>query len=177
MQKVLRCAGKTVQILLTVLLAFVLVCNLYLIVMGRVAGVEHPTIAGYSTAVVLSGSMEPALSVDDLILNHAQEQYEKGDIITFQTGNSFTTHRIAEVTDEGYVTKGDANNAADADKVPREKVIGRVVGAVPYVGKVLSFFKTTHGMILLVFTGFLLIELPLFFRRYKEQMNGEEIVK
>ena len=174
MQKILRCTGKTAQVLLTVLLAFLLVCNLYLIIMERIMGVEHPAIFGYSTAVVASGSMEPALSVDDLILNHTEDSYEEGDIITFQNGDSLTTHRIVEVTDEGYVTQGDANNTTDLDMVPFKAVIGRVVWAIPYVGSVLAFLKTPLGMVILIFTGLCIIELPFFLQRRREQTDGEE---
>ncbi|MGI5906949.1 MAG: signal peptidase I, partial [Candidatus Pararuminococcus gallinarum] len=137
MQKALRYVGKGAQILITVLLVLLLICNLYLITMNRILGVEHPTILGYSTAVVASGSMEPALSVDDLILNHVQTSYEEGDIITFQSGGSLTTHRIVSVTNEGYITRGDANNTYDQNVTPPEAVIGRVVGVIPRVGSVL----------------------------------------
>lgn len=175
MKKVLRYVGKSVQILITVLLAALLVCNLYLVVLNRVMGVEHPTIFGYSTVVVSSGSMEPALSVDDFIINHTQDHYEEGDIITFQTGNSLTTHRIVEVSEEGYVTQGDANNAVDLDVVPPSAVVGRVVVSVPLIGHLLAFLKTPLGMMLLVFLGFLLIELPFFFRNHREQTDGGTI--
>lgn len=174
MQKILRCTGKTAQVLITALLAFLLVCNLYLIIMDRIMGVEHPAIFGYSTAVVASGSMEPALSVDDLILNHTEDSYGEGDIITFQNGDSLTTHRIVEVTDEGYVTQGDANNTTDLDVVPLKAVIGRVVWAIPYVGSVLAFLKTPLGMVILIFTGLCIIELPFFLQRRREQTDGEE---
>ena len=69
MQKFLKSVAKIAQILITTSLALLLSCNLYLVVMARAFGIENPTIFGYSTAVVVSGSMEPALSVDDLILN------------------------------------------------------------------------------------------------------------
>lgn len=175
MQKILKYAGKIAQISITVLLAILLTCNLYLIGMERVMGVEHPTIFGYSTAVVASGSMEPALSVDDMILNHVQNVYRAGDIITFQNGNSLVTHRVVEVTDEGYVTKGDANNAADLDLVSTEAVVGRVVGRIPGVGKALFFLRTPLGILILIFIGLFMIELPFFFQRQREQTDGEEL--
>lgn len=172
MRKFLKSIVKIAQILITVLLAVLLVCNLYLAVMSRAFGVENPALFGYSTAVVVSGSMEPALSVDDLIVNHAQDAYEAGDIITFKSGSSLTTHRIAAVTPEGYITRGDANNAADSDPVSQEAVIGRVIWKIPYVGSVLAFFKTPFGMTTLVFIGFLILELPFFFKKRREEVRG-----
>lgn len=174
MRKILRYAGKTAQLLITALLAFLLACNLYLIMMERIMGVDHPTIFGFSTAVVASGSMEPALSVDDLVLNHTEDSYGQGDIITFQNGNSLTTHRIVEVTDKGYVTQGDANNTVDLDVIPPKAVVGRVVWAIPYVGSMLAFLRSPLGMVILIFTGLCIIELPFFLQRRREQTDGEE---
>ena len=172
MQKILRCIGKTAQVLMTVLLAFLLTCNLYLIMMERIMGVDHPTIFGFSTAVVASGSMEPALSVDDLVLNHTEDSYGQGDIITFQNGNSLTTHRIVEVTDKGYVTQGDANNTVDLDVIPPKAVVGRVVWAIPYVGSMLAFLRSPLGMVILIFTGLCIIELPFFLQRRREDRKS-----
>lgn len=174
MRKILRAAGEIIQVFIAVLLTFLLVCNLYLIFMDRVMGAEHPAIFGYSAAVVASGSMEPALSVDDLILNHVQISYAEGDIITFQSGDSLTTHRIVEVTDTGYVTKGDANNAPDPDVVQSDAVTGRVIWAIPYAGSALAFLKTPLGMTVLIFAGLCIIELPFLFQGRREGTGGKE---
>lgn len=175
MQRALMYIGKAVQIAVTLILALLLICNLYLIFMEHIVGEESPTIFGYSTAVIVSGSMEPVLSVDDLIFNHEQASYEEGDIITFHSGSSLTTHRIISVTDDGYMTQGDANNAADLDIVPENVVVGRVVWIIPHVGRALAFLKTPLGMVILIFTGLCIIELPFFFQRWREQNDGEEL--
>lgn len=171
MKKILRYAGKGIHISMTIFLGTLLVCNMYLIFMGRVMGVEHPTIFGYSIAVVVSGSMEPSLSVDDLLVNRLQSHYKEGDIITFQSGNSLTTHRIVRISDKGYVTQGDANNAPDQEIISPEAVVGQVVQVIPKVGRILAFLKTPLGMILLVLSGFLLIELPYFVSGYEEKTH------
>lgn len=175
MRKILKYTGKMLQALITVLLAFLLACNLYLIVLDRIIGVEHPTILGYSVAVVASGSMEPFLSADDLILNHQQSSYRKGDIITFQSGDSLTTHRIVEISNEGYVTQGDANNTADLEVVSINSVLGRVVWVIPYAGSVLAFLKSPLGIVILISLGFCIIELSFFFQRQRSQTDGEEL--
>lgn len=171
--RVLSYTGKVLQGAVTLLLALLLACNLYLIVMEHFAGVACPTIFGYSTAVIASGSMEPALSVDDLILNHSQSSYAEGDIITFRSGDSLTTHRIVAITEEGYVTQGDANNAADLDTVSSNAIVGRVVRIIPHVGSALAFVKTPLGMMAVVFAGILIIELPFLFQRRRGQMDEE----
>lgn len=168
---VLKRIARVLQAAVTVVLALLLACNLYLIVM-QAAGVPHPTVFGYSLAVVASGSMEPALSVDDLILNHSQDDYEAGDIITFASGTSLTTHRIVEETDAGYITRGDANNTTDSAPVAPQNVIGRVVGRIPGAGGLLAALRSPVGMALLLFVGLILLELPFFFREQRKQQEG-----
>lgn len=175
MKRVLMYIVRVVQIAVTLVLALLLICNLYLIFMEHIVGEESPAIFGYSTAVIVSGSMEPLLSVDDLIFNRAQGSYEEGDIITFHSGSSLTTHRIISVTDDGYMTQGDANNSADLNIVPENAVVGRVVWSIPHVGSALAFLKTPPGMVILIFTGLCIIELPFFFHRWREQNDGEEL--
>lgn len=169
MRAFLRRAARLLQLALVCLLALLLACNLWLIFQQRVMGIAHPTAFGYSAAVVASGSMEPALSVDDMILNHIQDGYAVGDIITFDKGGSLTTHRIVAVTDEGYITQGDANNAADSDPVAPREVVGRVVGHLPGIGSLLAALKTPLGMTLLFFVGLILLELPFFFRGQRNE--------
>lgn len=164
MKRALKGAARLLQIAVTALLALLLACNLYLILMQRVGGVPHPTIFGYSLAVIASGSMEPALAVDDVILNHAQDSYQVGDVVTYEHGASLTTHRIVEITDDGYITQGDANNAPDPDPVQPEDVVGRVVGKIPRAGAFFALLRTPLGMTLLLFAGLLLLEFPLLTR-------------
>lgn len=160
---------------ITTLLGIIIFCNLYLVIMERVIGVENPTILGYSTAIIASGSMEPILYEDDIILNHAQGSYDKGDIITFHTGSSFTTHRIIDITNSGYLTKGDANNVVDQKLVTSEDIVGRVVLTIPYVGILLSFLKTPLGMLIFIFIGLLIVGYPFFYQRIKNKVGEEEI--
>lgn len=174
MLRVLRCLGLAVQWAITLFLALLLGCNLYMLGLKHLGGVEYPDIFGYTVAVIASGSMEPALQVDDLIFSHAQPAYQTGDIITFRTQTSLTTHRILAVTEAGYLTKGDANNAADPDPVPPEAVLGRVVGRIPSVGKGIAFLRTPLGMLLMVLAAFVLIELPFFLQKRSPQANQEE---
>ena len=77
-----RCSYHPLQVM-TTLLAVLLLGNLYLLAAEKLFGISNPTFFGFTTAIVNSGSMEPALKVDDLILIHAQDGYEQGDVITY----------------------------------------------------------------------------------------------
>lgn len=108
---------------------------------------DRPEIFGWSQAVVLSGSMEPAFSKGDLLLIHREDEYSVGDIITFLDGDALTTHRIMEVKNHGYVTKGDANNVQDRELIPAGHVVGRVAAVVPGIGNVVLFLKKPLGFL------------------------------
>lgn len=85
--------------------------------------------------VVLSGSMEPALKTGGVILTDLKEKdAEVGDVITFQKDERTVTHRVAGKTDEGYLTKGDANEEIDRSFTAFDEVLGTVVFYVPYLG-------------------------------------------
>ena len=141
---------RAVQGVIVAALALVLLANLYTLAAQRLFHNDSPAILGYRTAVVLTGSMEPAICADDLVIVHRQETYSAGDIIMFRSGANTTTHRVTEVTAEGYRTKGDANNTADADTVPPADVLGRVVLTLHGAGAVVRFLRTPLGALCLV---------------------------
>lgn len=158
--KPIKILWKILQGVLLVLLAAILLCNLYVIGARAVLHEDNPTVFGFSWAVILSGSMEPEISLDDIIVNKAQDSYQVGDVITFENGSSLTTHRIVGVSEKGFITKGDANNTEDTAPVPQEQILGRVIFSVPKVGLVLGNLKTPLGMLCLVLLCFCLIEIP-----------------
>jgi signal peptidase len=109
--------------------------------------------------VVLSGSMEPALSPGDVVIVDASVPVKIGDVITYRTGADTvpTTHRVVGVQDSGYETKGDANENADAGVVGPEAVIGRVVLTIPVVGHVILWANTPVGYLTLVISPLVLL--------------------
>lgn len=136
-----------ISVAVCVILAILLAANLYALFASRVLGIVQPRIFGVSSAVVVSGSMSGAIEVNDMVFTAAARNYEPGDIIMFRSGSSSVTHRIVAVTEEGYVTKGDANNAPDQDPVPREAVVGKVTLVIPKIGLVVGFLQTPQGML------------------------------
>ena len=161
---------RAVQGVIVAALALVLLANLYTLAAQRLFHNDSPAILGYRSAVVLTGSMEPAIRADDLVIVHRQEAYSAGDIIMFRSGGHTVTHRITAVTEEGYRTKGDANNTEDAAVTPPEDVLGRVIAVIPGAGGAVRFLRTPLGMLCLVLVLPLAIRLPemLGRRRVKE---------
>ncbi|MTD41524.1 signal peptidase I [Erwinia sp. CPCC 100877] len=134
---------KSVAVFTLILLG--LFC-LYFSIMKYLKQNDYPTVLGYGNAIVISGSMEPAISVNDLVITKKQATYEKRDIILFHSNHSLVTHRIIEVQKNRYLTQGDANNSTDG-WVATKGVEGKVVGVIPKVGYIQEFFSTKMGKI------------------------------
>ena len=95
--------------------------------------------------------MEPELPVGSLcMIDCQQKEPEAGDIISYKAGDSVITHRVIEVTDEGYVTKGDANDSKDPGLVKQKQVFGTWGFSIPKAGYAVIFFRSLKGIILTI---------------------------
>lgn len=110
----------------------------------------------YDIRIVEGGSMEPSIPRGAVVLTRVEPEYEVGDIVTYQrrTDSNPTTHRLVESTtvngESAFLAQGDANNVADIEPVLMVEIAGRVWFHIPYVGYVLSFFRTPIGFLVLV---------------------------
>ena len=168
----LKKAGQISGWLLNAFLAFLLLCNVYMISVRHFAGIPQPSVCGWSWAVVVSGSMEPEICVNDLIIVQKKEDYQMGDIISFESGSSVVTHRIVGMDAGDYLTQGDANNAVDFAPVTKEKVVGKVMYIIPGIGVMIQYLQTPLGMMCFVLLGFLLIEIPYLMDRGRTKKGG-----
>lgn len=159
-KRFLCCAGRVLRILVFVCVAAVLVGNLYIAAAKNIFGQSNPTFLGFSDAVVLTGSMSGTIEPNDVILTHKQDEYDVGDIITFYAEGSSVTHRIVAVDEDGYHTKGDANNTAEELPVGREAVVGKVILVIPRLGTLFRFAKTPAGVLSFLGLAAIIIELP-----------------
>lgn len=115
-----------------------------------------PKLFGMRLYGVASGSMEPEYGTGGVVYVAQCDTaaLAVGDVITFRLGTDtdyVMTHRIASIDDEGYfVTKGDANDTEDPEPVAPERVIGRVVGYLPYLANAAELMGTATGAALLL---------------------------
>ncbi len=95
--------------------------------------------------------MEPAIPVHSICFvneNIPLENIESGEVISFRIGdNMLVTHRVTEIHDNEYTTKGDANNTEDAAPVTAENYIGKTVFVIPKAGIAVLYLHTRHGKI------------------------------
>lgn len=113
--------------------------------------------------VVISGSMEPNIHKGDLLFLGGIEPEEiksgtiedkEGDVIVYDARGLWDgapdepiVHRVIDKweNESGYyfLTKGDANSSPDKSPVPEDRIIGVVVGRIPYIGWVKIFLTDT----------------------------------
>ncbi|MBR4020580.1 MAG: signal peptidase I [Firmicutes bacterium] len=159
-----------IRMILLIVCGLILGINVYMANAKSLVGNQMPMPFGYGAAVVLSGSMEPAMSVGDLILVQEAASFAEGDVVVYQDINSLVVHRVIKVNDKSVVTKGDANNVADG-KIALEQVKGKVFFTIPMIGHLVNFMKSGVGTVLTLIAAFLLIEIP---RRREKQRDDEQ---
>lgn len=104
------------------------------------------------TAVV-SDSMEPNLYKGDMLLVYGTPQIEVGDVIVYQNPktNLPIVHRVLEIQDNKFITKGDNNPADDItlgitdNPVSPEQVQGKTMMKLPLLGWVKILFLRLLG--------------------------------
>jgi signal peptidase len=151
---------QTKTIIRTVLLVFVALIvgiNVYALNASRVAGDAIPMPFGVGLTVVLSGSMEPELSVGDLLIVNRKDSYAVDEIVVFQEGRIGVVHRIIEMDGTTVTTQGDANNAPD-EPMDISRIKGKVVLAIPLVGHVANLIKTPIATVLILAAAIFLLE-------------------
>jgi len=137
-------------------IASVISTTILVILIAAALFVAVPRLFGIKMYTVLSGSMEDALSVGDLIYVFPTdpEKIKEGDIISFVLNETLTvaTHRVVAVDrDAGrFTTKGDANNAQDAGSVIYGNVIGVEKYSIPKIGYFFDYVNTTAGRIIAI---------------------------
>ena len=96
----------------------------------------------FGILVIASPSMEDEINVGDAVVFESYEHCEKieeNDVIVFsKDGNKNFVHRVIEINtvngQRQYITKGDANEDADAGFVTDSQVVGIVRFKVLYIG-------------------------------------------
>lgn len=173
-RRFLRYVWQTLRIVLLVLIGLVLVGNIYLVAAKNIFGQSNPTFFGFSSSVVLTGSMSPDIEPNDVVISRKQSSYAVGDVITFESEGSSVTHRIVAADEDGYRTKGDANNTADIQPIEQTAITGKVICVIPKVGAVIGFIRTPLGIFCFLVLMVLIVELPNIVKRSKIKKKHSE---
>lgn len=164
--------NKLLKLIQNILFAVFMIVIVFLIIItaqSKFTGME-PSLFGNRMYIVDSGSMEPTLPLNSLIVvkEKTADEIEVGDILTYDVAEGTrVTHRVIELGEnkEYFITQGDANNVADSMPVERENVIGAVTLIIPYIGYGLRFLSSTPGIILLLGIAILTMVVPMLLKR------------
>lgn len=185
---IMHVIGNIIGILIIVVLLPIMVVNITLIVKSYTQPEKVPTFMGVAPLIVLSGSMEPTIQIDDLIFTKEikAEDIKVNDVICFKPfdAENVVTHRVTAISqDKGityYTTKGDANNVEDTDKVQGIQVVGKYFARIGGAGKVATFLQSPIGMVIFVaipLALFLLYDLLrriIYNKSKKKEVNAEK---
>lgn len=153
------CIRKAITFLIVTVIIY---CCVYSLIAKAVKNETLPMPLGFGVGVVLTGSMEPTLSPNDVIIVTKAGEYKVGDVVVYQTSGTPVTHRLIEIdTEHGTaLTQGDANNAAD-EPITVSRIKGRVWFAIPFIGAIMQFAKTIPGIVMILVVIFVLLFLTV----------------
>lgn len=164
--------NKAWNVISTAIVVLFVLCAIFL--MGS-------RILGYRVFTVISGSMEPAYSVGDLLYVKTVDvnTIKIGDPITFILNEDLVvaTHRVVRIDTENqrFYTKGDANEIEDNDPVHFKNVIGVPQFSIPKLGYVSNFIQNPPGVYITIALGVIMI-LVVFLPDFKKKKEEPEII-
>lgn len=134
-----------------------------------------PALFHWSSYLVRTGSMEPAIAVGDVVVGRpfsAGEKVPVGRVMIFEppSGSGDSTHLrihrvVAALEHDQYTTAGDANATNDTSPVPRENFRARGILRVPYVGLPLVWLSDRQYLKVTLWLAVTALLLHLSFRR------------
>ena len=159
-KKVFKGIGHALSIAFVVLEVVMII----FLVASKIQG-KPPTIFGYQTYFIRTGSMSSYLEPGDVIISKKYEGGElkagsDGDVVTFYENSDKSqisiTHRVIEINGDEIITKGDANNKAD-DPITKDNIEAVMVYKTVLISKIYKVISTTWGFWLLIFTPIALL--------------------
>ena len=146
--------NKTLQIVVRCIIAVLLCAVLYTAVFFVAVKIQNPNAVpmpfGFGASLVLSGSMEPEISTDDLVFVKRADELHVGDVVLYNTGGSNVLHRITRIDGDMITTQGDANNTEDKP-FSKTAVLGVYIVKIPSGGKIIRFVTNPPFVMAVVF--------------------------
>ena len=158
--------------------AVVLCAVLYAVVFTAVVKIKNPQGLsmpfGFGASLVLSGSMEPEISTDDLVFVKKPGKLQVGDVVLYNTGGSNVLHRITKIDGDMITTQGDANNTEDKP-FSKSAVLGVYIGKIPSGGKIIRFVTNPPFVMAVVFLLMTAAVIWMFVEDHRERKKFDSI--
>lgn len=137
---------------------------------------ELPMPLGVGVAVVLSGSMEPELSKDDVIFVVSSKDYSVGETVVFKQDGKLTVHKIISIDGETVITQGTANNTPD-EPIQLQDIKGKVLFSLPGFGRAVDVIKSPAVTVCLIILAALLLAMSYMKEKDEDQEKLNDIRK
>lgn len=158
------------KVLKNIVLIILLVILIYIMHCKYIKQEELIKLFGKSILVVTTGSMNPTIDSEELIIISEKENYEINDIVTYEDKDGFLiTHRIIELNENEFITKGDSNNLKD-EPCDINKIQGKVIFHSKVLGVFVLYFL--KPIIFIYLTIIIFVECIKLFK--KQKSNSKE---
>lgn len=152
--KIEKTIKKIIKTIMLAILITLLISNIIMFYQTNIKHTEIPQVAGISVFNIVSGSMEPTININDLIVikKCKESEIENEDIITYKKDNgTVVTHRVISKNKENgeivYVTKGDNNPVEDNGVVKYSQVHGKYLFKIKGIGGFVEKLQKNNGLI------------------------------
>lgn len=152
-------AAKVFQTALFVVIIVFILTAVFFMVMNRAKNNRPKFVFGKAILWVETGSMKPEIDERSYILVSSADKKDVkvGDVIVFvckdkslPVYNALVTHRVIEVTEAGYITKGDNNPAADSLAVAKDDIVAIYDKNLPVCTFFGRIFSSGVGLLIIV---------------------------
>ncbi len=179
-----------VEIIRTIFIYLLSACIIIAAILFATDKSPQKSLFGYRYYTVLTPSMEPELSVGDMVivkLANADEIAE-GDVITFNPSSetdAYLTHRVTQLFPDYqgtgvtcFKTKGDANETEDSFLVDSSRLIGKVAFHIPKIGYIVRFVQLKWyfviPLVIMIFVFFELLKRYLAFDKEESETESSD---
>ena len=172
--------GKIINFFITIVFIVAIILIFSLTLQKIIFKDDVPSIFGYKILQVMSGSMSGEFETEDTIIIKQiknESEIKIGDIITFKVDeNTLVTHRVVEIVknenDTEYVTKGDANNSVDTQKVKFKDIEGKYLFKTIILGKIIKIIQSPIGINFVLILPVLIIAIIVINDKDKENRKN-----
>lgn len=157
---------KYIKIIFNFIMTIVVIIVLLFALLNFFSGPEKKGLFGYKGFIVLSDSMKPSFEAGDYIIDKMVDlkTIQVGDVVSYyDKSDQIVTHRVVEITPQGYVLQGDGNEVTDTTFVTNENYIGRQAYSVSKLGTIM--LKLSHPLVLVGIS--LLFLLMLIYQKFR----------
>lgn len=158
---------KFKRVVLNFIYAIIVICILYNVIFSintSISKKEYFKLYGISLFCMKTDLMKDDISKNDLIIVKEVEDkdLQDGDIIAYEVNGKIRINKIMYYEQEEYTTKSNKNYYPDIEKTAINKIVGKNIVNIPFLGLVLELLQSKIASI---FTLIFLI-LIFWYNRY-----------